>query len=159
MTLYPDGYEIMNLIKNFFRPSHSTVLLDIPKKTLALDRNPQSKACWWDMDSANDQQAMQIFCDVTVRNICKHDIFVTAAKLKNPEVLGYGDVNDLDSQYSGRHMIPNGSKTDLRFNFRVTPLVREKGQTFKADVAIIDVFGNEHWMKGIDIPYSKRDPF
>ena len=102
---------------------------------------------------------MQIFCDVTVRNVCKHDIFVTTAKLKKPKALEPGDVDDLNSQYSGRYIIFNGIRTDLRFNFRFKPLVREKGQSFKADVAIIDVFGNEHWLKGVDFPYSKRLPF
>jgi hypothetical protein len=53
-------------------------------------------------------------------------------------------------------MIPTGGKTDLRFHFRVMPPVSEKGQSFKADIAIIDLFGNEHWIKGIEFPYSKR---
>ena len=102
---------------------------------------------------------MQIVGKVSVKNICKHDIYVTAAKLKKPQAWEHGDVNDLDSQYSGGYMIPNGGTTDLWFHFWVMPLVREKGQSFKADVAIIDLFGNEHWIKGIEFPYSKRLPF
>jgi hypothetical protein len=111
------------------------------------------------MDSSGYQQAMQIVGNVTVRNICTHDTYVTAAKLKKPKAWGHGDVNDLDSQYSGVYMIPNGGMTDLWFHFWVMPLVREKGQSFKADVAIIDLFGNEHWIKGIEFPYSKRLAF
>ncbi len=111
------------------------------------------------MGSSGDQPAMQIVGDVTVTNICKHDIYVTAAKLKKPKAWRHGDVNDLDSQYSGGYMIPNGGMTDLRFHFWVMPPVREKGQSFKAHVAIIDLFGNEHWIKGIEFPYSKRLPF
>jgi len=99
---------------------------------------------------------MQIVGDVTVMNIRKHPTYVTAAKLKKTEALRPGDANDLVSQYSGGHMIPTGGKTDLRFHFLVTPPVREKGQSFNADVAIIDLFGNEHWIKGIEFPYSKK---
>jgi hypothetical protein len=99
---------------------------------------------------------MQVVGDVTVMNIRKHPTYVTAAKLKKPKALRHVDINDLVSQYSGGHMIPTGGKTDLRFHFRVMPPVSEKGQSFKADIAIIDLFGNEHWIKGIEFPYSKR---
>jgi len=146
----------LELIKRFFRPSASPFVSDVPKKTLVLSRNPRSNAFWWHLGSSGDQQEMQVVGDVTVTNICKHPTYVTAAKLKKPEPLtrGYGD--ELVSEYSGGYMIPTGSQTDLRFHFQVMPPAGEKGQTFKADIAIIDLFGNEHWIKGIEFPYSDR---
>jgi len=102
---------------------------------------------------------MQIVGDVTVTNICKHPTYVTAAKLKKPQALRRGYVDDLVSEYSGGYMIPTGVKTDLRFHFQVMPPAGEKGQSFKADIAIIDLFGNEHWMKGIEFPYSNRQQY
>jgi hypothetical protein len=30
---------------------------------------------------------------------------------------------------------------------------REQGKPFKADIAIIDQFGNEHWLNGMEFPY------
>jgi hypothetical protein len=107
------------------------------------------------MSLTGDQQAIQIVGGVTVTNIRNHPIYVTAAKLKKPKAWEHGDVNGLDSQYSGRIMIPAGDMVDLWFQFGVMPLVREKGQSFKTDVAIIDLFRNEHWIKGIEFPYSK----
>jgi hypothetical protein len=111
------------------------------------------------MNLTGDQQEMQIVGDVTVTNICNHAIYVTAAKLKKPKAWGHGYVNGLDSQYSGRNMIPAGGMADLWFKFCVMPLVREKGQSFKTDVAIIDLFRNEHWIKYIEFPYSNGLPF
>jgi hypothetical protein len=150
----------LELIKRFFHPFPSSVVVDIPKKTLVLSRSSRSSAFWCHMSSSGDQQAMQIVGEVTVTNICKHHIYVTAAKLKKHKAwVQHGDLKDLDSQNLGRYMIPNGCMSDLRFHFGVMPPVREKGLSFKADVAIIDLFGNEHWIKGLEFPYSKRLPF
>jgi hypothetical protein len=161
-TVFWEIYMIarhLELIKRFFRPSLSSVVVDVPKKTLVLSRNWRSSAFWCHMSSSGEQQAMQIVGEVSVTNICKHVTYVTAAKLKKPKAWGHGDVKGLDSQYSGGNMIPAGGMTDLRFHFGVMPPMREKGQSFKADVAIIDLFGNEHWIKGIEFPYSMRLPF
>ena len=56
--------------------------------------------------------------------------------------------------YSQKHIIPQGGVSDLRFDFFVQPPVSEEGKPFKADVAIIDQFGNEHWLKGLKFPYT-----
>ena len=157
--VFRQGAKHLESIKSFFRPSPSSLVFDLPKKTLVLDRNPESKAFWWHTGSSGDRQAMHIVGGVTVTNICKHVTYVTAAKLKKSKTWRHGDVDDLESQCSDGYMIPNGGMTDLLFHFEDLPLVSEKGQSFKADVAIIDLFGNEHWIKGIEFPYSKRLPF
>lgn len=145
--------KLWNWIAGFFHPS-SPGLLDIPRKTLVLVRNPRSNAFWWHMGSSGDQPAMQIIGDITATNICKYGVYVTAAKMKKPKAWGHADVKDLNSQYSGRYMIPKGGMTDLRFHFWIMPPVKEKGQSLKADVAILDQFGNEHWLKGVEFPYT-----
>ncbi len=58
------------------------------------------------------------------------------------------------NMYSQKHIIPQGGVSDLRFDFFVQPPVSEEGKPFKADVAIIDQFGNEHWLKGLKFPYT-----
>ena len=57
------------------------------------------------------------------------------------------------SMYSTTHIILQRSVSDLRFDFFVQPPVCEVGKPFKADVAIIDQFGNEHWLKGLEFQY------
>lgn len=60
----------------------------------------------------------------------------------------------LIQHYYGSYMIPEGRVSYLRFDFWIMPPVRNKGETFKADVAIMDQFGNEHWIKNIEFQYS-----
>ena len=55
---------------------------------------------------------------------------------------------------SQAHSIPMGGLSELSFDFFVQPPVKEEGILFKADVAIIDQFGNEHWLKGLEFPYT-----
>ncbi|MDO8329023.1 MAG: hypothetical protein Q7T36_00960 [Fluviicoccus sp.] len=77
------------------------------------------------------------------------------AKIRKPNAVGYVLVRANDSnEYSQKHRIPRGGISDLRFTFFVQPPVREEGTLFKADIAIIDQFGNEHWLKGLEFQYT-----
>lgn len=97
---------------------------------------------------------MQIVGALNVTNISTYGIFVMAAKLRKPKAVGHALVRAHDSNmYSSKHVIPEGAVGDLSFDFYVQPPVREKGKPCKADVAIIDQFGNEHWLKGLEFPY------
>ena len=44
---------------------------------------------------------------------------------------------------------PNGFAREVGFNFEVAPPVVESGETFVADVVIVDQFGGEHTAKGV----------
>jgi|GEM_PF-2945154 len=100
-----------------------------------------------------DQPAMQIVGDLNVTNISKYGVFVMGAKLRKPKAVGHALVRTHDSNmHSQKHIIPQGGVSDLRFDFFVQPLVCEKGKPFNADVAIVDQFGNEHWLKGLEFP-------
>ena len=75
------------------------------------------------------------------------------AKLRKPKAVGHALVRAHDSGMYGKHVIPKGTVSDLRFDFFVQPPIYEKGKTFKADVAIVDQFDNEHWLKGLEFSY------
>jgi hypothetical protein len=132
----------------------SPVLYEIPPKTIILVPVSSPNAFWWHMGSSGDQPAMQIVGDLTVTNICKYKVLLTAAKMRKPKAMGHVMVRDVNSNYYGSYMIPEGGVSDLRFDFWVMPPVRNKGETFKADIAIMDQFGNEHWLKNIEFLYS-----
>jgi len=107
------------------------------------------------MGSMGGQPAMQIVGDLNVTNISKYEVIVMGAKLRKPKAVGHARVLAQDSNmYSQKHIIPQGGVSDLRFDFFVQPPVSEEGKPFKADVAIIDQFGNEHWLKGLKFPYT-----
>jgi hypothetical protein len=97
---------------------------------------------------------MQIVGDLNITNISKYNVIVMGAKLRKPKAIGHAFVREQNSNmYGTKHVIPKGGISDLRFNFFVQPPVRDAGQSFRADVAIIDQFGNEHWLNGLEFPY------
>lgn len=139
----------------FFKPKPLVGVIEVPSKTMVLIPVARQNALWWHMGAMGDQPAMQIVGDLNVTNISKYGVFVMGAKLRKPKAIGHALVRAHDSNmYSSKNIIPQGGVSDLRFDFFVQPPVREKGQSFKADVAIIDQFGNEHWLKGLEFPYS-----
>ena len=117
---------------------------------------PESRAnaLWWHMGAMGNEPAMQIVGDLNVTNISKYGVIVMGAKLRKPSAVGHAFVRAQDQNlYGSKHMIPSGGVSDLRFDFFVQPPVRASGEAFRADVAIIDQFGNEHWLKGLQFPY------
>jgi len=140
---------------SLFKPKPLVGVIDVPSKTMVLIPVARQNALWWHMGAMGDQPAMQIVGDLNVTNISKCGVFVMGAKLRKPKAIGHALVRAHDSSmYSTKNIIPQGGVSDLRFHFFVQPPVHEKGKSFKADVAIIDQFGNEHWLKGLEFPYS-----
>src|SRR5262249_46690167 len=124
------------------------------KRTLILIPVSQGNALWWHMGSQGGQPAMQIVGDLNVTNISKYGVFVMGARLRKPRATGWAIVRGKDSDvYGTRHPIPAGSVSDLRFSFFVQPAVEREGKPFRAAVAIVDQFGNEHWLKGLKFRY------
>jgi hypothetical protein len=141
---------------SLLRPKGSAGVIDVPKKTLILMPASQPNALWWHMGSRGDRPAMQIVGDLNATNISRYCVSVMGAKLRKPRAIGDALVSAHDDSgiYSTKNIIPQRGVSDLRFSFFVQPPVCEKGKPFKADVAIIDQFGNEHWLKGLEFQYS-----
>lgn len=147
--------KVWGFLVSFFRSKPPAGVIEVPKKTLILIPISRERALWWHMGSMGDQPAMQIVGDLNITNISNYDVFVMGAKLKKPKAIGHAVVREHDSDiYSSRHSILRGTVSDLKFDFFVQPPVCEKGKLFKANVAIIDHFGNEHWLKGLEFKYS-----
>lgn len=131
----------------------SSASIDVPNKTIILVPIARPNALWWHMGSMGDKPAMQIVGDLNVTNISAHGVFLMGARLRKPKAIGHVVVRASDSNlYSSNHVIPRGSVSDLRFDFFVQPPTRKNGEVFKADVAIVDQFGNEHWLKKVEFP-------
>lgn len=138
-----------------FKAKSPVGVIDLPTKTVILIPVPRQNALWWHMGSVGGQPAMQIVGDLNVTNISKYGIILMGARLRKPKATGHVSVRAHDSNmYSSKHVIPVGTVSDLRFDFFVQPPICEKGKAFKADVAIIDQFGNEHWLKGLEYAYT-----
>lgn len=128
--------------------------LHIPRKTLVLLPKPGRGSTWWHLGSVGDQPAMQIVGSFTVTNITRLNILPAVAKMRKPALLGHVMVKDLHSDYHGAYPIPPAGTTDLSLDFWISPPVCDEGRAFTADLAVVDQFGNEHWLKGVEFKYS-----
>ena len=137
-----------------FKAKPSAGTIEVPSKTMILIPMSRLNALWWHMGAVGNEPAMQIVGDLNVTNISKYGVFVMGARLRKPKAVGHALVRAHNGSMYGPHVIPSGAVSDLRFDFFVQPPVREKGEKFRADVAIIDQFGNEHWLKGLEFSYT-----
>jgi hypothetical protein len=153
-TLFGWFGKVWRWTTSMFKSKPSVGIIDVPAKTMILIPVTRQNALWWHMGSMGDQPAMQVVGDLNVTNISKYGVYVMGAKLRKPKAVGHAFVRAQESDmYGAKNIIPHGGVSDLRFDFFVQPSVREKGETFKADIAIIDQFGNEHWLKGLEFKY------
>ncbi|MDT7042950.1 hypothetical protein [Candidatus Nitronereus thalassa] len=137
--------------RNIFKPSDA--IHNIPRKTLVLLPKSNPNTTWWHMGASGGEPAMQIVGHFTVTNISKFNVLPTLVKMKKPKILGHVMCRKMNENIYGSFMIPGGGTTDLSYDFWIFPPVQEKNEPFKADIAIVDQFGNEHWIKGVDFPY------
>ena len=145
--------KVWNWIKN--KVKKESPVLDIPKKTITIVPKPHANATWWHMGSTKGEPAMQIVGEYTVTNITKYNILLTVAKMKKPKKsLGPVMVKDVNSQYHGNYPIPPGATTNMNFDFWIFPPFKAKGESFTADIKILDQFGNEHLIKKVAFKYT-----
>jgi hypothetical protein len=126
----------------------------IPTRTLRIVPQARPNALWWHMGSRGDVPVMQVVGDFLVTNVTTLAVMVPAVRLRKPKTLGFATVRASDSNLHGQHPIPPGGSSDLRFVLWVEPPVRKKGEIFRADIALVDQFGNEHWLKNLEFEYS-----
>ncbi len=138
-------------IKKLIRPSSATY--DIPNKTLIL-LQPQDNAMWWHMGTVGKEPAMQIVGDMRVTNISRYNILLSAVKLKRPKVIGHAGIIDHAVEENGEFLIPENGTCRVRFHCWVVPPVKQENQDFVTDIALIDQYGNEHWMKKVKFTYK-----
>lgn len=154
-TLFGWFGKAASWIATLFKRERPAGLIDIPPRTMILQPVARQNALWWHMGSMGGNPAMQIVGDLNITNISRHDVVVMGAKLRKPRAIGHAFVRAQGANvYGSNHPVPVGGISDLRFDFFVQPPVRDKGQVFKADVAILDQFGNEHWLKGLEFAYT-----
>jgi hypothetical protein len=133
------------------RPTENA--LAIPRVTVRLVRQPWPNATSWHLGSRGEVPVMQLMGGFLVTNVTELDVLVPVVKLRRPTALGMVTVKAADSALHGQFRIPPRATTDLRFLLWVEPAVRHQGETFQGDIALIDQFGNEHWVKKVEFVY------
>jgi hypothetical protein len=143
------------LIGGVFRRGQAASSNGIPQRTVVLIPEVQINSLWWHQGSQAGRPALQVVGDFNVTNTWTAPVKLAAAKLRYREglrrktVLGMVDVKDFASHYHGRYaMLPN-AMTHARVHFFAANTSREEARPLVADIAIVDQFGNEHWIKGL----------
>jgi hypothetical protein len=139
--------------KLFPKKDDSTIYLEIPKRTIIIAPRSSNHNTWWHMGSVANKPAMQVVGRFQVTNITKYAVILSAVKMKKPRYMGTVMVTDSESDYHGMYQVPPGGFTDLSFDFWIVPPFKKQGDTFSSDVAVLDQFGNEHWIKNIIFKY------
>jgi hypothetical protein len=126
----------------------------VPRKTLRIVPKVGPNSPRWHISQQDDEYGMQLSGEFLVTNISAVHVLVPLAKFRKPRALGYVAVLASESNKYGQNPIPPGASTDLRISFWITPLWEGEGETFRAEMALVDNFGNEHWLKGVEFDYS-----
>ena len=124
-----------------------------PRKSIVIVPKPGKGNIWWHMGAQSGEPSMQVVARYTVTNITEHEILLPVARMKKPRIYGAAFVKDAHSQYYGGYGIPPRHTTDLSLYFWIMPPLKAEGEAFLADIAILDQFGNEHWIKGVEFLY------
>lgn len=148
-------YSFFKWVLPFFkriRQGLSSRQQHIPKETLKLVLQP--RGTWWHMGKSKGEPAMQIACHMYATNIIDKDIIVTGVNLRKPKSDGIVFVKHPSHDIYGSYPILQGFTTELSLDFWLQPPVKKEGEMFKGDIAVLDQFGNKHWVKGVEFRYT-----
>ena len=119
---------------------------DVPKQTLKIITMPYRS--WWHMGGIDNHPAMQIVSRLSITNLTNLNIKIISAWLKKPKVQCPVILPGRKHDIIGPYLIGEGEVI-----FWVTPPIKRENQTFKADIAFVDQFGNKNWVKGVEFAY------
>lgn len=134
----------------------------VPSKTIAIVQQPRINALWWSEGSMADRPMLQVVGDFNVTNVWSKEIKLAGALLRYKRwfiptrtIRGDSSVKDLKSVYSGTYHIPPNQMTWLRVSFHFIPKdgVPKDVGILKASVAVIDQFGNHHWVENLSFKH------
>jgi hypothetical protein len=136
---------------------------NIPTRTVVMVKDARLNALFWGTSQVANKKFLQVVGDFRVTNVWTSNVTLVAAKLRTPKWFFFrqvteGDamVKDLKSVYTGHYPIPAGAMTDLRVHFMTVPHNGRKPGVLVADLAVIDQFGNHHWIKGLRFKHPEK---
>ncbi|MEQ6614192.1 hypothetical protein ACRS57_03715 [Pseudomonas aeruginosa] len=125
----------------------------VPKRTVILVPSMGRNSSWWHMGSISDQPAMQVSAKLNVTNISPYHVHLMGGLMRKPKAVGVVLVRAPDRSMFGDYEIPKGHISEAHVNFWIQPPAVKEGRSFTADIAVVDQFGNEHWLKGVEFRY------
>jgi len=129
---------------------------EIPSRTLVPLLKASQAEYWWSLGSQGNTPAMHIHAEFIVTNITEHGVFLTGAKVRKPAFRGYVLTKRIDSDLYDWFAIPAKQTTFAFASIWGSPPFKEKGESFTTSLAIIDQFGNEHWIENLQFIYRGK---
>lgn len=105
------------------------------------------------MGSVRGRPAMQIAANFHATNIIDRDVIAVATILRKPRVHGLIFVRHPRRDIYGRYPILPGRTTVIDVSFWIQPPVAAEGESFSGSIAVVDQFGNRHWVRAIRFDY------
>lgn len=131
----------------------------IPHKTIRIILRPGEPASWFmgkrnlGKNTDETEPFMQMVVKFTATNITNYGIMLPLAKMKKPKILGTTSImipgHGAPTAFG---KIPKGTTAVVTLNLGNPPF-KSQGEDFVADVAAVDQFGNEHWVKKVKFQY------
>lgn len=106
------------------------------------------------MGLSKDKPAMQVVSQWYATNITTEQVVVTNGFIRKPKTETVMPlIKHPNSNVFGRYPILPRKTTQLMLDFWIQPPLHKEGESFKADVVILDQFGNEHEIKNVEFKY------
>jgi len=127
-----------------------------PYKTIAITHANRDHSCWWHLGSMGGKDVMQVVGEFLITNITSSENVRLSGALINKQKKKKGVVLILGAQgiSSFDYIIAPHAVTEITVTFWVQPIVQNAGDSYVDDIAIVDNFGNEHWLNKCEFIYS-----
>lgn len=123
--------------------------LPIPRRSLIVLPPTGHESGEWSTGTRRGTPATVLRFEFQATNVSRYDILIAGAKLKRPARFAGVFVKDTSSEYYGGYAIPPGQTTRGSAHFWVEPAFLDPGEEHRTDVALIDQFGNRHWIRRV----------
>jgi hypothetical protein len=137
----------------------------LPTKTVVALTDPRINALYWGEATIAGKPGMQVVGDLIVTNITAEFVELPVGVLRyrrrwwdllRKRVRAHAMVKDVRSRYSGRYGIPPKATTDVRVVFIYSEPERPEPGDFVGDVALVDQFGNHHWLRRLRFKHPEK---
>ena len=106
---------------------------------------PHQPWCYWRPGDRNGVQGMLLQAQFHATNTGPFPLRLVAVRLHDPPLAGTVSVRQgIDGPWSDYRLEPNHGYAMANVHFFLAPPVRARGESFVADVVIVDNLGNEH---------------
>jgi hypothetical protein len=169
VTVVSNAFGILDKLASAWRwvrhRAHRSDSPKIPGKTVIVLVESRINALYWGYATTGAVPGMQVVGDFHVTNISSGPVRLLDSVLRfrrrwwnrMPKLVHtHPAVKDLGSVYSGQYEIPPNATTRVRVGFVYGEPERPQPGDFVADVALVDQFGNHHWLRRLRFKHPEK---